>query len=141
MRKFILLLGALALAVGLTVGPEPADAHYLPEYTWYTASDHCTHSSLYGSYGSNGFAQMKFLSEGCSIYTVVEVTTAHSGHTHVQQCSLGSAIFNPEWWCAADLSGSNTVIQATIHGVALKVRTIACGGPSGCITRSHGAFE
>lgn len=139
MRRLLLLVTLLA-GLFLVAPAEPADAHYLPEYTWYTQSDHCTHSSIYGTYG-NGFAQMKFLSDGCSIYTVVEVTTAHSGHTHVQQCSLGAAIFNPNVSCAADLSGSNTVIQATVHGVAIRVRTIACGSSGPCITRSHGVFE
>jgi len=142
MRRTILsIIATLAIVVGVNLGfVDPALGHYLPPGQWYTQSDACTHSVIYGNFG-DGFAQLKLLSDGCSIYTTVEVTTAHSGHTHVQPCSVGAAIFNPAPHCFLTGATDHTTIQATVHGTALKVRTIGCGASGGCITRSHGVYE
>jgi len=140
MKVIASILMALSLFLGLVAYAPQAGAHYLPPGQWYTQSDACTHSTIYGNFG-DGFAQWKFISDGCSIYSTFDVTTAHSGHTHTQACSLGAAIFNPAPWCFLTGATDHTTIQVQVHGTALRVRTEACGASGGCILRSHGVYE
>ena len=148
MRRLLLILAVLGLAVGLVAGPTPApqaDAHFLEAGAVMAEPlpNGCLVNSTYGNFGSNGFAQITLrpgLSGACSLSTAVEVTVAINGVVRSQYCSIAGTIDNPaSALCVLSISPTVT-LRAVRPGAAFAMRVVAINLNGYRYETTHGAF-